>query len=112
VSSGLGFVPLPVTPTYNATKAAIHVFTEALRVQLADTTIQVIELVPPAVRTALMNQENSPMAMPLEAFLDEVISLLEQEPNAREILVENVKFLRYATANGTYDETLAMLSQH
>ena len=111
MSSGLGFVPLPVTPTYNATKAAIHVFTEALRVQLADTTIQVIELVPPAVQTALMNQENSPMAMALDAFL-EVISLLEQEPNAREILVENVKFLRYATANGTYDETLAMLSQH
>jgi uncharacterized oxidoreductase len=112
VSSGLAFVPLPVTPTYNATKAAIHFFTEALRVQLADTTIQVIELVPPAVRTALMNQENSPMAMPLDAFLDEVIDLVEHEPDAPEILVENVKFLRYATANGTYDETFAMLSQH
>jgi uncharacterized oxidoreductase len=111
VSSGLAFVPLPITPTYGATKAAIHSFTEALGVQLADTTIQVIELVPPAVQTALMNQENSPMAMPLDAFLDEVMGLLEDEPDAPEILVENVRFLRYAAANGTYNDTLAMLSQ-
>jgi len=112
VSSGLAFVPLPFTPTYSATKAAIHVFTEALRVQLVDTTIQVIELVPPAVRTALMNQEDSPIAMSLDAFLDEVISLLEQESDASEILVENVRFLRFATANGAHSDVLAMLSQH
>jgi uncharacterized oxidoreductase len=73
VSSGLAFVPLPI---------AIHAFSEALRVQPADTTIQVIELVPPAVQTALMNEENSPMAMPLDAFLDEVMGLLKHEPDA------------------------------
>ncbi|MDJ0356591.1 SDR family NAD(P)-dependent oxidoreductase [Paenarthrobacter sp. PH39-S1] len=65
VSSGLAFVPLPITPTYNATKAAIHSFTESLRVQLADTSIQVIELVPPGVRTTLMGQQDSEQAMPL-----------------------------------------------
>jgi uncharacterized oxidoreductase len=112
VSSGLAFVPLPVTPTYNATKAAIHAFSEILRVQLADTPIQIIELVPPGVRTALMNQEESPNAMPLDDFLDEVIGLLESEPAAKEILVDNVKFLRHATANGKYDEVLAMFSGH
>jgi uncharacterized oxidoreductase len=110
VSSGLAFVPLPITPTYNATKAAIHAFSEILRVQLADTPIQIIELVPPGVRTALMNQEESPNAMPLEDFLDEVIALLESEPDAKEILVDNVKFLRHATANGKYDEVLAMFA--
>jgi uncharacterized oxidoreductase len=112
VSSGLAFVPLPITPTYSATKAAIHAFTESLRVQLKDTTIQVIELVPPAVQTSLMNQENSPMAMPLDTFINEVTNLLEKEPDASEILVENVRFLRFATANGTYSDVLAMLSQH
>jgi uncharacterized oxidoreductase len=112
VSSGLAFVPLPITPTYNATKAAIHSFTQSLRVQLADTNVQVIEIVPPAVRTALMGQENAEHAMPLDDYLSEVMELLQTEPDAEEILVENVKFLRYAEVNGNYDEVLGRLSAH
>ena len=110
VSSGVAFVPYPLSPTYSATKAAIHFFTEVMRVQLADTPVQVIELVPPAVRTALMGQEDSEQAMPLEDFLDETMTLLRDEPEAKEILVENVKFLRFAEANGAYDHALSMLS--
>ncbi|MFJ9249060.1 SDR family oxidoreductase [Streptomyces sp. NPDC101776] len=110
VSSGLAFVPLPFTPTYNATKAAVHSFSESLRVQLAGTSVKVVELVPPAVRTALMGQQESEQAMPLEEFLSEVMILLRSQPDASEILVENVKFLRHAQANGTYDNVLAMLS--
>jgi short-subunit dehydrogenase involved in D-alanine esterification of teichoic acids len=112
VSSGLAFVPHPISPTYSATKAAIHSFTDALRVQLADTPIQVLELVPPAVRTTLMGQQDSEQAMPLEDFLDETMKLLRTEPDAHEILVENVRFLRFAEANGNYDRALAMLSGH
>ncbi|MGW1564083.1 SDR family oxidoreductase [Streptomyces sp. NPDC002144] len=112
VSSGLAFVPLPLTPTYSATKAAIHSLTCAVRIQLADTGIQVIELVPPAVRTALMGQENAENAMPLEDFLSEVMTLLETQPDAHEVLVENVKFLRFAEANGSYDQVLGLLSSH
>ena len=112
VSSGLAFVPLPITPTYNATKAAIHSFTEALRVQVAGTAIQVIELIPPAVRTTLMGQQDSEQAMPLEEFLTETMALLRTRPDAKEILVENVKFLRSAATDGTYDSVLAMLSGH
>ena len=112
VSSGLAFVPLPIAPTYSATKAAVHSFTESLRVQLADTPVQVIELVPPAVRTALMGQEDSEQAMPLQDFLDETTTLLRDEPEAKEILVENVKFLRFAEANGAYDNVLSLLSGH
>lgn len=111
VSSGLAFVPLPFTPTYSATKAAIHSFTDAIRVQLADTGIQVIELVPPLVATALMNSEKNPHAMPLDEFLDEVMSLLESRPEADEILVERVKRQRFAVANGQHEEVLQMLSQ-
>ncbi|MEV8225410.1 SDR family NAD(P)-dependent oxidoreductase [Streptomyces sp. NPDC079167] len=110
VSSGLAYVPLPATPTYNATKAAIHSFTESLRVQLFKSNVQVIELVPPATRTTLMNQQNSDVAMPLEDFLDEVMSLLEADPEAEQILVERVKWQRNAEAEGRYADVLNVLS--
>ncbi len=112
VSSGLAFVPLPVTPTYNATKAAIHSWTQSLRKQLEDTPMQVIELVPPAVQTKLMNQEDSAAAMPLEDYLAEAWKLLEEKPDADEVLVERVKFLRNAEAEGRYDDVLGVLSAH
>jgi uncharacterized oxidoreductase len=110
VSSGLAFVPLPFTPTYSASKAAIHSFTESLRVQLADTALQVIELVPPAVQTDLMGQNDSPQAMPLDAFLDEVMELIATQPDAAEITVQSVGFLRDAVSNGSYPQVLAALS--
>ncbi|GAA1619182.1 SDR family oxidoreductase [Actinoplanes couchii] len=110
VSSGLAYVPLPATPTYNATKAAVHSFTESLRVQLTQSDVQVIELVPPATRTTLMNQQNSDVAMPLEEFLDEVMSLLETDPQAEQILVERVKWQRNAEAEGRYADVLGVLS--
>ncbi|RYG66679.1 SDR family NAD(P)-dependent oxidoreductase, partial [bacterium] len=49
VTSGLAFVPLVSTPTYSATKAAVHSYTQSLRFQLRDTPLQVIELAPPGV---------------------------------------------------------------
>lgn len=112
VSSGLASVPLPLTPTYNATKAAIHSYTQSLRVQLAEASVQVLELVPPAVQTALMGQTNDERAMPLEEYLDEVMTLIADHPETDEILVERVKFLRFAEADGRFDDVLAMLSSH
>jgi uncharacterized oxidoreductase len=112
VSSGLAFVPLPLTPTYNATKAAIHSYTQSLRVQLADTSVQVLELVPPAVQTALMGQTDDERAMPLEDYLSEVMTLIADHPDAQEILVERVKFLRNAEAEGRFDDVLTLLSSH
>ncbi|SEB72223.1 Short-chain dehydrogenase involved in D-alanine esterification of teichoic acids [Microbacterium hydrocarbonoxydans] len=112
VSSGLAFTPLRVTPTYNATKAAIHMLSESLRLQLADTTVQVLELEPPSVRTALMpGQETSDFAMPLDDFVTEVMQLIETQPEATEIQVENVKFLRYAEARGEYDQVVSTLNR-
>jgi len=111
VSSGLAHVPLAVTPTYNATKAAVHRLSEGIRLQLEPEGVQVIEIVPPAVRTTLMpGQEDSPVAMPLDAFADEVVELLAADPDAHEILVEGVKFLRFAETSGAYDATVARLN--
>jgi uncharacterized oxidoreductase len=112
VSSAPAYVPLPMTPTYRATKAAIHSFTESLRAQLTDTAVQVIELVPPAVRTSLMNQQDSPDAMPLDEYLDDTLTRLEAEPDAPQILVERVRWLRNAKAGGHYEQALAMLARH
>lgn len=111
VSSGLAFAPLKVTPSYNASKAAIHMLSESLRLQLAGTSVAVVELVPPAVRTALLpGQEDSETAMPLDEFVTEVVGLLESRPDATEIQVERVKFLRYGEARGDYDQVVATLN--
>lgn len=111
VSSGLAFAPLRVTPSYNASKAAIHMLTESLRLQLADTSVKLVELVPPAVRTALLpGQETSDFAMPLDEFVTEVVGLIESQPDATEIQVERVKFLRYGEARGDYDKVVATLN--
>jgi uncharacterized oxidoreductase len=105
VSSGVAFLTLAVTPTYCATKAAIHSYSQSLRYQLKDTNVQVIELVPPYVRTPLQGewQLDDPRAMPLDAFIDETMSLLEQNPEAHEICVERVQAARTADRGGDYD---------
>jgi short-subunit dehydrogenase involved in D-alanine esterification of teichoic acids len=111
VSSGLAFTPLGVTPSYCASKAAIHLLSESVRLQLADTSVKVVELEPPSVQTDLMpGQRENEVAMPLDDFIAEVMSLLESQPAAREIQVERVKFLRYGEARGDYDQVVATLN--
>lgn len=111
VSSGLAFLPLAVTPTYSATKAAIHSWSQSLRYQLKDTAVTVHELAPPAVQTDLMpGQATSPHAMPLADFTDEVMAMLNADPIPAEILVQRVGFLRRAEAEGRYDQTFATLN--
>jgi uncharacterized oxidoreductase len=105
VSSGLAFLPLATHPTYCATKAAIHSYTQSLRYQLRDTSVQVLELIPPYVQTELMGsrQASDPNAMPLKDFISETMNILKNSPDATEICVERVKPLRLAEANGGYD---------
>lgn len=110
VTSGLAFVPLPKAPTYSATKAALHSYTQALRVQLAGR-VDVIELAPPAVRTELTpGQSTRDAYMPLDAFADEVMALFAETPTPAEILVRNVLPLRHAEAEGAVAERLAFLA--
>ena len=57
ISSGLAFVPMPVSPIYSAAKAALHAYSRSLRVQLTATRVRVVEIAPPLVETALFRAE-------------------------------------------------------
>jgi uncharacterized oxidoreductase len=84
VSSGLGFMPMLNTPVYSATKAAIHTYTLVLRQQLRDTSVRVIEIVPPMVDTGL-NREGRDAAhlrlrgISLSEYIPTVIRGLEND---------------------------------
>jgi uncharacterized oxidoreductase len=102
VTSGLAFVPLAMSPTYCATKAAIHSYTQSLRYQLRGTPVAVVELAPPYVATELMGAQQAadPRAMPLGEFIGEVMEILKTQPDATEVCVQRVLPLRFAAEQG------------
>lgn len=111
VSSGLAFVPLITTPTYCATKAAIHSWSQSLRSQLRDTSIEVLEIAPPAVQTDLMpGHATNPHAMPLVDFIDETMAILAQNPTPDLVGVKRLDVLRRAEVEGRYDQVYATLN--
>ncbi|UYM05870.1 SDR family oxidoreductase [Solicola gregarius] len=110
VASGLGFVPRLDVPSYSASKAGVRMYTDAIRRQLANTNVDVKLLAPPAVRTSLMHQENMVGAVPRDDFADEILAILDNEPDNDELIAEAVKPLRYAEANGKYQEMMDMLA--
>jgi len=102
VSSTQAFVPLPFSPVYCATKAALHAWTIGLRIQLAQAGVEVIEFIPPAVQTELTpGQSQSPYAMPLGEFVEETMALLRQRPTPTEICVEQAKGWRAVSSDET-----------
>ncbi|WP_327270065.1 SDR family NAD(P)-dependent oxidoreductase [Streptomyces sp. NBC_01218] len=109
VTSGIAFLPFPPMPSYAASKAAVHAYSEALRAQLDGTGVGVVELVPPAVATSGQQKVN-PHALPLDDFAGEVMDLLAKDPTPREILVKGVLMHRWAERDGTYDDLVAQRS--
>jgi len=108
VSSGLAFVPLAFTATYSATKAAIHSYSMSLRHRLKNTSVKVIEIAPPWVKTELMGSHDDPRQMPLDEFIDETMKILATD--ADENIVERSQFFRknpgpgeHALVNGFND---------
>ena len=87
-TSILGFVPLAATAIYSATKAALHTYTLSQRYMLKDTSVKVIEIVPPWVQS----NNDEPRAMPLSSFIDETLKVLGT--NTDEVLVEEAKVFR------------------
>ena len=92
VSSVLGFVPMAMTTVYSATKAAIHSYAQSLRFKLRDTSVRVLEVIPPWVRTELLNSTEEPRAMPLDEFIHGTMCALATDLD--EIMVPRAEFLR------------------
>jgi short-subunit dehydrogenase involved in D-alanine esterification of teichoic acids len=111
VSSGIGFLPFPLMPTYAASKAGVHAYSEALRAQLDGTGVEVSELVPPAVAITPEHAQLNPRALGLAEFATEVMDLLQTDPTPHEILVKGVLMHRWAERDGIYDELVAQRSQ-
>lgn len=78
VTSGLAFTPFAIAPIYSASKAALHSFTISLRHQLSDTSVEVIEIAPPAVNTNLGGAGLHTQGEPLDAFADGIFSELAE----------------------------------
>ncbi|KQR19984.1 SDR family oxidoreductase [Deinococcus sp. Leaf326] len=112
VTSGLAYVPRVDTPTYSATKAALHSYSQSLAAQLRGTSTQVIELIPPLVATELTpGQSANPRALPLSEYVEETMRLLAEQPEASEIVVERVKFQRHAEREHRYEAAFDLINQ-
>jgi len=82
VSSGLAFVPFPLSPVYSAAKAGFHAYTRCLRAQLKRSRIRVVELAPPATETPLFRGEfekemKGQKGMDVRALVKQAISSIE-----------------------------------
>ena len=103
VSSALGMMPAALMPSYCASKAAIHSYTQSLRYQLRNSPIQVIEIVPPWVQTHLQGDRGmNPRAMPLDEYISETMAVLTNSPEATEVVIDRAKPMRFAE-RGDYD---------
>lgn len=111
VTSGLAFVPRADSPSYSATKAAIHSWTRSLRHQLRDSTVAVMEIAPPLVATDLTpGQSRIAAAMPLADFVAEVVEKMDADPTPAEVLVDRVRLQRFAEREGRFEDVFALIN--
>jgi uncharacterized oxidoreductase len=109
VTSALAFVPLAIAPTYSATKSGLHAYTDALRVLLQHSGIQVVEIAPPRIDTE-MDGPNRGDSMTADEFVTQVLTALAADPAATEIVVDAARTLRDAERNGIYRDVLATVN--
>ncbi|BDI32468.1 oxidoreductase [Capsulimonas corticalis] len=100
VASVLGFVPMASAAVYSSTKAAMHSYTQSLRYRLRNSSVAVLELAPPWVRTDLLNSSEEPRAMPLAEFISETMTILGAD--AEEIIVERAQLLRSKIGDASF----------
>ncbi|MBE7211466.1 MAG: SDR family NAD(P)-dependent oxidoreductase [Gluconacetobacter diazotrophicus] len=112
-TSNLAYVPRADFPTYCASKAFLHSWLQSLRHQLRKTSVEVLELSPPYVQTELTgkDQVSDPRALGLDAYVAEVMGLLEAHDHpGGEILVARGNDRRTAEREGRYDEVFAAMN--
>lgn len=109
VTSSLAFVPKAGLPTYCATKAAMHSYTESLRFQLRGSAIRVIEIPPPLVYTDAAADAGD-HGVGVEEFVGAVVSLLASSPEAHEVVVDAARLLRFAERRDEYQKVYATVN--
>jgi uncharacterized oxidoreductase len=109
ITSALAFVPMAIAPTYSATKAGLHAYTESIRFLLQGGGIQVIEVAPPRVETE-MDGPGDAYTMTVDDFIAEMLWLLSVDPGTGEVIVSAARGLRDAERNGVYAEQFAAVN--
>ncbi len=97
VSSGIAFMSYSPAPIYSATKAGVRAYTQALRLQLQDTTVKVFEMIPPGVKTNLQNdwdkQPNPAMMMTVDKMVKVAINgMLKDKKELKPFVIRIIKF--------------------
>ncbi|MEE6178283.1 SDR family oxidoreductase [Mycobacterium sp. 050134] len=111
VTSALAFVPLAQAPSYCASKAGLHSYTESLRFLLRDSPIEVIEIAPPRVETDMTVSADDGHTMNLDDFVAETMAQLAARPDAGEVVVDAARAVRYAERDGAYAELFAAVNR-
>ena len=91
VTSGLAIAPRAGGPVYCATKAALRSYTQAIRAQLAGTSVHLLEALPPVVETKLTAGRGSRKMPPSECARQIIVAM---ERKADEANVGLVKLLQ------------------
>lgn len=104
VSSGIAFMPYSSAPIYSATKAAIHSYTQALRLQLENTNVKVFEMIPPGVNTNLQNEwivkPNPNMMMSVDRMVKIAIKgMINNKDELKPVLITVIKYLSRLAPN-------------
>lgn len=111
--SALAFIPLAAYPTYCASKAFLHSWLTSIRHQLRATSVEVMEILPPYLQTALTGEDqlSDARAMPVDTYINRIISMLESQNIPRgELLLESDQPRRWAERDGQYDEIFRLLN--
>ena len=112
-TSNLAFIPRADFPSYCASKAFLHSWLQSVRHQLRKIPVEVLELSPPYVATELTGpgQVSDPRAVPLDAYVAEVMQLLETSNHpGGEVLVKRDHFRRTAERDGRYEEVFSTIN--
>jgi len=104
VSSAIAFLSYSSAPIYSATKAGVHAYTQALRLQLENTNVKVFELIPPGVNTNLQNnwvmQPNPGMMMNADKLIKVAIKgLLKDKHELKPAMVSVIKLVSRIAPN-------------
>lgn len=95
ITSGLVYTPRVDYPFYNATKAALHSFTQVLRKKTENCNVDVIEVMFPAVNTPWHKGNPPKIAISTEKAVDEMLKGLQK--GMPEIQIAGVKLLYWIT---------------